>query len=319
VRRGVPRAAAALAVLVVCGTLGLTAAPSSAAAPTISFAPRVVAPGGTVIVHNTDALGLCAPEPDRIDNISLNVYGPQQRIVGGATFAPNDDGNWSWSWTAPAVMGTYTVTVACGARFDYAPSSFFVGDPTNAQITGQAAMSLDGVREVQVDLDWSNYDTCSGGSSSPHALGFPNGECRQSVPVQVTNSGEDSNIFVETSPMVPSDASSSWQPCAMPGDVPSGPVLCDGPTATDGDFAGQPLPGADQFHQDVGYDDGSGTIQWAPVSSLPGCDRVFDLAGQGCQASPGQETAQYLRIVGPSSTTDESTTWSNTVTWVAMP
>ena len=299
--------------------LGLSAAPASASGPTLGVIPGVVSPGGVVVIHNAGPDGLCPPEPD--DDVSVVVQSPTQQTLVVRDVVPNVDGNWSSAYTAPTTFGTYTVRANCGERFGYATSSFVVDDGRAGQITGHAAMSPDGVRTIQVDADWSSYDRCSDGSSSPDTLGFPNGECQDTLPVHVTNVGAASDIFVEATSMLPGDASTSpWQLCAMDTDLPSSPVACDGPTATDGEFAGRQLPGADQFHQDIGAQDQSGTTQWAPVSSLPGCDATFSLLNdQGCWAYPGQETDQYLRVMGPSSTTDESTSWSNTITWVAMP
>ena len=59
--RGVgPRAAGCVAA-VSSLVLAFSAAPASADAPALGFAPRVVAPGGVVVIHNAGADGLCPP------------------------------------------------------------------------------------------------------------------------------------------------------------------------------------------------------------------------------------------------------------------
>jgi len=129
-------------------------------------------------------------------------------------------------------------------------------------------------------------DNCSGGSSTAHALGFPHGSCSAGG-ITVTNTGAPSHVRVQGSDAVPSDNGKHWQLLAA-------------------------TTGLDQF--DVQLNGPTGYV--TQLYTLPTCDQAFN-AGT-CTASEGASTIESLGFFGPSATTDTSSSFTTTVTWIAV-
>jgi len=140
--------------------------------------------------------------------------------------------------------------------------------------------------------------TCSGGNSTATQLGFPNGQC-QGGPATITNTGAASHISLEGTNAVPFDNGTQWKLC------PAGPLTLNGitlPTCA-------PSPGQDQFTMAV---QGSQTQYVFPTSALDG---NFG-AGSGA-ATAGQSVTEAVALQGPSSSTDQSNSFTATITWIA--
>jgi hypothetical protein len=204
---------------------------------------------------------------------------------------------------------------------------------SSGSITATVTLVQEPIRELTVTAAGLTYNSCLGGSSTSVTLGFPDGQCALLDPVNVTNVDDAGEIDVMASNMEPSDGTGTpWQLCqthdSIPDDLgfplasddPSDPT-CDGPMTTDLNDEFQPGPAADQYLQAIEGKDEDGDLIAFPVSSTPVCDLSFSIEDDAntCIAQVGESEAQTLVIMGPSSSTDESTQFSNTVTWVALP
>ena len=202
-------------------------------------------------------------------------------------------------------------------------------DGSGASISATVTLASAPLREVEVQADASTYDQCSGGTSGVQTLGFPDGHCTISSPVQIVNYGVPSEIFVSATDMVPSDGTGTpWHLCGIDDSAAGGnpPVdaddpACDGPAGTDLNGLTRSLPGPDQVAQMVLGAAPDGAYAELAVTSTPTCELGFTATdGQGgCELGQFQHTPQQLAIIGPSSSTDQSIEFSNVITWTAMP
>jgi hypothetical protein len=124
----------------------------------------------------------------------------------------------------------------------------------------------------------------------------------------VTYTGIPGYVYVSGSNAVPSDNGPQWSLC-NPGGNPSSSTHCHGP---------QGLPGSDQYmvQNFAGSAENAGIL-----TTTATCDAVFDANG-GCSATPPefQSTTQHegLELTGPNAWDDHSTSWTMTVTWIAV-
>jgi len=171
-------------------------------------------------------------------------------------------------------------------------------DPNSTTIPTQVTISPP-VKSVSVSLPNNEtilpYGSCSGGTSTASALGFPNATC-STAQYTVHNSGNvDEQIDVAGSVAQPSDGSTNQWALCNPVTLP-----CAG---TNG------LPGANQYEN---IDQGATTSTYLQTSLQQ------DFAVTSSTLAPGQSTTEALVINGPQSTTDQSTTFVMTVVYTAV-
>ena len=169
------------------------------------------------------------------------------------------------------------------------------------------------IRSVTVSPGSVNFGSCIDGTgdtaSAGDKMGYPNGIClvgntgsNGHFPVTVTYTGLAGNVWVHADNAV-SDHNGSWSLCN-----PTGKPACIG---------GQNQPGKNQFEvmtfaQEVN--------NYHILTSDAQCDTEFDPGG-ACAATPAEFQSQTghegIRLIGPESSDDSSTSWSVTVIWQA--
>jgi hypothetical protein len=146
------------------------------------------------------------------------------------------------------------------------------------------------IKSVTISTRTLAFGRCSGGYSTGAGLGFPNGTCTTGQ-VTVTNGAAPSTILVSGANATPSDGGKAW-------------ALCDGPGTPSCTLT---APGTDQYtEQDLAVD----------LGLTGACDLNFASTPCG-HAAPGQAKAESLRLYGPRSSTDQSTTFTTQITWTA--
>jgi hypothetical protein len=169
------------------------------------------------------------------------------------------------------------------------------------------------IRSVTVSPGSVNFGNCINGTgdtaSAGDKMGYPNGIClvgntgsNGHFPVTVTYTGLAGNVWVHADNAV-SDHNGSWSLCN-----PTGKPACIG---------GQNQPGKNQFEvmtfaQEVN--------NYHILTSDAQCDTEFD-SGGACAATPAEFQSQTghegIRLIGPASSDDSSTSWSVTIIWQA--
>jgi hypothetical protein len=204
-----------------------------------------------------------------------------------------------------AIMST--ALVACGiktAALEHAGKAASI----NLSLT-----TVPTIRSVTVSPASASFATCSGGMASQNTrsttskLGFPNGRCVVGLvnpgiyPITITNTGIASAIYVSGSSASPADGGTEWALCNR-GFNPF--VDCRG---HDG------LPGSDQYFVENFSPLGD---RHSGLSDTPTCDIEF---GPRCWAVQGASQTEGLELIGPSGSSDSSTKWSLTITWIPVP
>ncbi len=164
------------------------------------------------------------------------------------------------------------------------------------------------IRSITVSPPTVTFKGCSGGSSTSTVLGFPSGQCNtNNSAITVTNGPTAGHIFVGGADAVPSSGSTHWTLCGQ-----SGPPLCSGPNGGSG-----PLPGKDQYNINRFA---SGTPA-NDLTTTPRCDLNFNVSGDPCLAAASQSnaSAELMTLFGPTVSTDASSVFTTTVTWMAVP
>jgi hypothetical protein len=196
----------------------------------------------------------------------------------------------------------------------------FVGHSPTTSPSGGAKISVNvvpppilGVTMSPTSASCGNY---SGGqsprASTATALGFPNATCSVGVPggagsfpFKITNGTASSQIEIEASSAVPSDGGTQWILCRAGTSAP-----CTGPASQSGK-----LPGANQYMAE-------NFALEKPLNQLtgtPACDPEFDVGTTaGCSASSRQSQTEGIEVIGPSSSKDNSQSWTITITWIAV-
>jgi hypothetical protein len=166
-------------------------------------------------------------------------------------------------------------------------------------------------RSVTVSPGYTTFGDCRGGDhrnrSTPAQLGYPNGECsigtlgaKGTFPITVQNTGITAKIWVSASNAVPADNGKQWLLCGA-----GSQVACTG-------LAGK--PGVSQYRaQTAAKDDVNST----ELTTKFACDSVFDATG-GCFASRRQSRAEGIKLIGPTRFADRSTSYTITITWMAV-
>lgn len=176
--------------------------------------------------------------------------------------------------------------------------------------------TVSSIRAVTVSPAKAVFGNCTNGSaiegtlSTPSKLGYPDGECwfgilDGSLPILITNKGIGSYVYVSGSDASPADGGDQWSLCNT-GDDPA--VAC---TADD-----HRAPGVDQYLlRNFGP---NGIAEHSGLTDNPACDLNFGLP-RGCWAAQGQFQTEGVELIGPASTTDNSTKWTVTITWMPVP
>jgi len=190
--------------------------------------------------------------------------------------------------------------------------------------SGYVELPEGGLRSISASPPGFDYAECYGidGGQAQATVEIPSGMCESQNgevgdEITVINGQASADILVEGTEFDPSDGATPWVLCVP--DVtgmPPGP-MCEG--------SGSDFPGADQARLQLtdaprGYFD-IGNI--TTVSDTPSCDLAFDqfVRGQpgGCAASSGQSQYETPLFRAPTSSTDQSPVFSNTITWIAAP
>ena len=166
------------------------------------------------------------------------------------------------------------------------------GASTTATATGSMAVA---VRSVSVSPATFVLDDCTL-DGTPTILQFPDDQCDAPM-FTITNGTAVSHIDMAVSAFKPSDRRPGWNPCGAPG----GPV-CTGPV----NAYGYTYPGPNQF---------TWINNWGQTFGLtPQCDQPT------CPLTASGETDHdFDNLFGPSSSTDQSASFSITLTWTALP
>ena len=168
------------------------------------------------------------------------------------------------------------------------------------------------IRSVTVSPGSVNFGNCTDGTgdtaSAGDKMGYPNGIClvgntgsNGHFPITVTYTGLAGNVWVHAGDAV--SGHGSWSLCN-----PTSQPVCTG---------GQNKPGNNQFTvmtfaQDV--------ANYQLLTGDARCDTEFGPSGV-CTAAPAQFQSQTghegIRLIGPESSDDSSTSWSVTIIWQA--
>jgi hypothetical protein len=217
---------------------------------------------------------------------------------------------WRSSWRVVLALLAPLGIVACGVAGPSGPG------PGRSSSVSVSLRSVPTTRSVTVTPGKARFGDCSHGdpgqdTSSTHgALGYPNGNCLTGKPgvifqITITNTGIAANIEISGSAAVPSDGGTQWSLCNT-GSHPAAACLRQGGT----------LPGINQYlvknFSAVRSPDPAG------LTDNPVCDTAFG-SGGSCRAGEGQSRSEGLWVIGPSESTDTSTSWTVTITWTPVP
>jgi hypothetical protein len=188
-------------------------------------------------------------------------------------------------------------------------------------------------RSITVSPGAVAYADCNSGVAT--ALLIPNGFCRAPSTVAnpnvitVTNGAVSSNIRVSATDFVGGAMGTPWDLCRYTLAPPNaaGEPVCSGTGLggdLDGDMVADSLPGADQSHVHARRVDAmfATLLDGPPLLNVAACDRAFAgtaMNSGSCAAASGQSASEQLQLIGPASSTDPATTFSQTVTWAAFP
>ena len=164
-----------------------------------------------------------------------------------------------------------------------------------------------GIRSLSVSP--SSVTLCS--PTGP--LTSPNGFC-ESPFITITNGPMAGHIDVAGANAAPSDQSGNdWALCAPY----AGSITCTGPPFAGGNTL--PLPGADQYSESAGQIAPNGGAYGVTLTTFPVCDASWNPPTFSCAVSARQAANEYLAIQGPATSTDQSPTFTSSVTWTAIP
>lgn len=145
------------------------------------------------------------------------------------------------------------------------------------------------------------FTDCDGVAGA--ALSYPNSVCN-SQEFTLVNGSARSHLYVHGGDMIPADSGTPWTLCFL---APQ--PACAAPLH----------PGLDQYQMQTVY---ATTGGGRALTNGNQCDAfaagavVFE---DGCRAAGGAAIPGHFQLVGPSVSTDNSSTFSTTVTWTALP
>ncbi len=186
--------------------------------------------------------------------------------------------------------GRLLIAVASASAVGSIASASALGaGTTSASLTATIPVAPPPVMSVTLSASSDAYGSCVTPSGPTPGLAFPNGQCN--TPTFTATAGTASeDIDVQGSNAVPSDGGTQW-------------TLF--PTAD---------PGANQFYE-LTHENSSGSTGTI-LSDTPACDLAFD---DGCAATAGEiGLPEELEMLGPSSSSDSSSSFTTTVTWTAV-
>jgi hypothetical protein len=215
----------------------------------------------------------------------------------------------SWVWFAVGILAVFAVVRVGGSSGGADPP----GPAHQGQLTVHfnAITTFNSVTISPSDVQCGHYHGGKPPNASTNTLGQPNGMCSvglypvakvQDVPIKITYSGLAGQVFVKSGNAIPIDNGTQWRLCG-PHIGPGG--VCTGPE-------GKPGPYQFAVHSFAG----SGNPP-LPLRPWWTCDVNFD-AGR-CDAVRTQSQQEGFNIIGPYWQKNPSTTWSVTITWMAMP
>ncbi len=175
--------------------------------------------------------------------------------------------------------------------------------PTAGSVTATIPIAI---LSLTVSPSAVTYGNCTGGSSTPTALGFPNGTCHTNTVagrITITNTGAPGHIQVQGSDAVPKKGGKSWTLCWS--------------TCSGFGLPGAANPGPDQFREFVVGGIGQGSVE---LRTFPQCDLAFRFGtGPLCgSAAAGAAATESLGMTGPTSSTSPATSFTTTVTWTVV-
>jgi hypothetical protein len=181
--------------------------------------------------------------------------------------------------------------------------------------TGTVSASVTtATRSITVSPPSFTYGACiigSGINQTPtgSTLAFPDGLCRfspaqgPSNEVTITNGAATAHIDASGADFVPLDVGTDWTLCGGAG------PLCIGPNG---------LPGRDQYSEQS-----VNTVAGAVIllDNNQQCDVSFasGATNDPCLANPSQSATEEFFMTGPTASTDNSGSFSTTLTWSALP
>ncbi len=189
------------------------------------------------------------------------------------------------AWAVVVVPVLVLATAAVGL----APA----GAATTATATGTMVV---GVRSVSVTPTTFSFGECTL-DGTPTILQFPNDHCTVGWFV-ITNGTAASHVDMAVSAFRPRDRRQAWYPCGSPGGV-----ACTGPGGA---------PGKDQFLWQSNWGETFGLTAQCDQHAMP-IEATCPLTGSG---ATGQD---YDIMEGPTSSTDQSSSFTITLTWTALP
>jgi hypothetical protein len=170
------------------------------------------------------------------------------------------------------------------------------------------------IRSVTVSPGSVDFRDCTDGTgdtaSAGDQMGYPNGICWVGntgsdghFPVTVTYTGLAGNVWVSASGAVSDGSGAGWSLCD-----PTGKPVCTGDQNNPGDNQVTVMT----FAQDVN--------SYHMLTSDAKCDTEFG-AGGVCTAEPAEFQSltahEGIRLIGPKTSDNSSTSWSVSITWVA--
>ena len=144
-------------------------------------------------------------------------------------------------------------------------------------------------------------------------LTLPNGNC-VSPTITITEGPAGGHVDVNGADATPVQVlGNSWVLCSPA----AGSPLCLGASNL---TIGGTNPGTDQYYEQTAPNTGPsfgnvGTV----LSNTPACDLAFDSAHGDCVANPAQSATEVIGLIGPTSSNDQSTSFTSSVTWTAAP
>jgi hypothetical protein len=216
----------------------------------------------------------------------------------------------SLTWFAIAVLAVVAVVKLGSGGGGQSPAAGH--DPT-LTIHFNAINTYNTVTISPSDVQCGHYHGGKYPNASTNTLGQPNGMCSvgrfpvkkypEDVPVKITYSGLAGSVYIKSGNAIPADNGTQWRLCG-PDNGPHS--ICTGPSGK---------PGPYQFAVKNFDPAGQGPT---PLTAWPVCDVNFDANGS-CDAVRTQSQQEGFDIIGPYWQKNPSTTWSVTITWIAMP
>jgi len=216
----------------------------------------------------------------------------------------------SLRWNRRLRLGRKSAIAACTVAATSLLTLVAVASPASAGnvAIGSVSLSSSSLVSVTISTGIFQYSTCFDSSNSgtkTTTVQFPNGVCTTPAGVvTVTNGAAPAEIDIQASSFLPSDGTGTpWSLCIPLVQTCSGGILGN-------------VPGPDQYTL-ANSNDAFSDSGW-PIAGSANCDQAFQDKDAGCDVNPGDSASETLQLMAPSSSTDLSSAFSNTVTWTAV-